>query len=75
MNFMLLKNVNMPVGNLAQIPRIHSTVYRLIDEDMQRNSKYAGMSPAQRRALIEPAMKNDTEVVRQYLKHLFTEGV
>lgn len=74
-NFMLLKNVNMPVGNLAQIPRIHSTVYRLIDEDMQRNSKYAGMSPAQRRALIEPAMKNDTEVVRQYLKHLFTEGV
>lgn len=74
-NFMLLKNVNIPVGNLAQIPRIHSTVYRLIDEDMQRNSKYAGMSPAQRRALIEPAMKNDTEVVRQYLKHLFTEGV
>lgn len=73
-NFMLLKNVNIPVGSIAQQPRVRNTVYRLIDEDMQRNSKYAGMSPAQRRALIEPAMKNDTEVVRQYLTHLFTEG-
>ena len=73
-NFMLLKNVNIPVGPIAQQPRVRNKVYQLVDQDMQRDPKYAGMSPAQRRALIEPAMKNDTEVVRQYLTHLFTEG-
>ena len=73
-NFMLLKNVNIPVGSIAQQPRVRNKVYQLVDQDMQRDPKYAGMSPAQRRALIEPAMKNDTEVVRQYLTHLFTEG-
>lgn len=73
-NFMLLKNVNIPVGSIAQQPRVRNKVYQLVDQDMQRDPKYAGMSPSQRRALIEPAMKNDTEVVRQYLTHLFTEG-
>lgn len=74
-SFMLLKNVNFSTGDLARRPRIHNMVYQMIDQDMQRDPKYAGMSPVQRRALIEPAMKNDSAVVRQFLFRKFTEGV
>lgn len=74
-SFMLLKNVNFSTGDLARRPRIRNMVYQMIDQDMQRDPKYAGMSPAQRRALIEPAMKNDSAVVRQFLFRKLTEGV